>query len=700
MDSEKILKGLLAKQGIDRFFPIVNSDNHYGYLKDGSFVICDGNLNPLPYKNKNIIVKTDLYSCNYEICDECLSDQYSMVVDKSGQIISHVHTGAKRLGDGTIVIGHSYNVLDLKRPSVLNIRNVYIPYCEADDEQPECIIDDNGICKDYCLVAETPRYDIFVKVSEGNKGAWWKERGENRCFIKDKEGMLVAEKTCSFVWVHTDNSLDLISSLDGRKLDILKVDFGGNLRATELEIQDLYEHEEYRLTLANEYDNNSEEILCSNEFLSDNYLVMESVRLNGISAEDFEVFVLHCLDQDTSEPKLTKSVCRDKRGDYGGEYIYEISNNVLKIKHYCDYPYYTYYTYYDVSDMERLDGPYYDRDSSDGDYIRCHKKCGNVTLYGVMGKSDCSLVVPICFHEIEIVSDLCIVTIKRTVDGKFKNDIGIYASDRQILPIGMCDSYKTLQDGSVEYTHKGKYGIVINHSERQYDVFDAKYDEITYHYIKPEDEPEIPVSAFTRIGNRIGYVHFGGYSQAIEIKATHDNLEKLNGSILLADGKKILYINHITGNIECLLVLDGHKTLLARKMPYYALKDTQTGQLTFLEINGWLDNITVTQWPFREMNGFVRLDDGAVFVPTRGKFVCKIKEYEPLYPPEELNTLKEILEWDADTPDVDNKEDEENDSHYYDESPSYSRYGGYNGYDDDTIDSAFEGDPDATWNID
>ena len=46
------------------------------------------------------------------------------------------------------------------------------------------------------------------------------------------------------------------------------------------------------------------------------------------------------------------------------------------------------------------------------------------------------------------------------------------------------------------------------------------------------------------------------------------------------------------------------------------------------------------------------------------------------------------------------KEDEENDSHYYDESPSYSRYGGYNGYDDDTIDSAFEGDPDATWNID
>lgn len=36
----------------------------------------------------------------------------------------------------------------------------------------------------------------------------------------------------------------------------------------------------------------------------------------------------------------------------------------------------------------------------------------------------------------------------------------------------------------------------------------------------------------------------------------------------------------------------------------------------------------------------------------------------------------------------------------YDEGPSYSRYGGAYGFDDDTIDSAFEGDPDNYWNID
>ena len=45
------------------------------------------------------------------------------------------------------------------------------------------------------------------------------------------------------------------------------------------------------------------------------------------------------------------------------------------------------------------------------------------------------------------------------------------------------------------------------------------------------------------------------------------------------------------------------------------------------------------------------------------------------------------------------------DDYYYDNSDDdydngYSKYGGYNGYDDQTIDDAFEGDPNLTWNID
>ena len=45
-----------------------------------------------------------------------------------------------------------------------------------------------------------------------------------------------------------------------------------------------------------------------------------------------------------------------------------------------------------------------------------------------------------------------------------------------------------------------------------------------------------------------------------------------------------------------------------------------------------------------------------------------------------------------------NSQRRENDD--YDEGSDYEKYGGYNGYDDDTIDNAFEGDPTNTWNVD
>lgn len=40
------------------------------------------------------------------------------------------------------------------------------------------------------------------------------------------------------------------------------------------------------------------------------------------------------------------------------------------------------------------------------------------------------------------------------------------------------------------------------------------------------------------------------------------------------------------------------------------------------------------------------------------------------------------------------------DDYYDDDSPSYSKYGGYNGHDDRTIDEVFDGNPELTWNID
>jgi len=50
--------------------------------------------------------------------------------------------------------------------------------------------------------------------------------------------------------------------------------------------------------------------------------------------------------------------------------------------------------------------------------------------------------------------------------------------------------------------------------------------------------------------------------------------------------------------------------------------------------------------------------------------------------------------WESQQQDNDDNDD------YDDYSPSYEKYGGAYGYDDDTIDSAFEGDPENYWNID
>lgn len=47
-----------------------------------------------------------------------------------------------------------------------------------------------------------------------------------------------------------------------------------------------------------------------------------------------------------------------------------------------------------------------------------------------------------------------------------------------------------------------------------------------------------------------------------------------------------------------------------------------------------------------------------------------------------------------------NEQQQDDYDDYDDYSSSYEKYGGAYGYDDDTIDSAFEGDPENYWNID
>lgn len=46
--------------------------------------------------------------------------------------------------------------------------------------------------------------------------------------------------------------------------------------------------------------------------------------------------------------------------------------------------------------------------------------------------------------------------------------------------------------------------------------------------------------------------------------------------------------------------------------------------------------------------------------------------------------------------DMEHEDDDFDDSY----GSSTEKYGGYNGFSDDVIDDAFDGDPEATWNVD
>lgn len=96
--------------------------------------------------------------------------------------------------------------------------------------------------------------------------------------------------------------------------------------------------------------------------------------------------------------------------------------------------------------------------------------------------------------------------------------------------------------------------------------------------------------------------------------------------------------------------------------------------------------------------------DNKVFVDTEGNAVTptlsiyklgEVNENGIFYKRGQFYDLLEVD--DFETPPT--KESDDNDE-YENYRPSYSQYGGYNDFDDDTINSAFEGDPEATWNVD
>lgn len=706
MDTKKLLDAMLSKQGITSFMPISNMENCYGYKKENEdiFVICDENLNPLPYEDRSIIVKRN--SDNYEICQECPGGDYCWIVNKEGKIVRYEHFGARVMGDGTIVAGRLCN-LDLSYSCVLKLRNAYCNMNEVsdNDERLPTLIDETGFIKDHCFVAKTPLFDIFAIESEANKQRDWdEEKEENKCLIKKKDGTIVAEEMCCYIWVHQDNSLDIISSPDGKTCKVQKVSREGRIYGNTESIKGLYENEKYYLTFADEYNNYQQDSIEVRSNISDKYILMECVRIDR--SREREMFALN------DKGLITDSVTRDAKV----EYISDVQNNILIIKetHTTDYDYNenddsyseittSWHNYYDISDMEKIA-------YSDGqeEYLLCEKNCGQLRLKGVLRKWDCKIIVPICFHEVEIYKNLFFVTIERNAEDGIKKDIGVYSSDGMLVPIGMCDSYREVSKNYIiEYTYKGKKGVVVNARLGNTEISDAKYDAIDFEIEVSDDGEEYVLGAFTSINRKKGYLYFNGGNydskpELFEIKAQYRELAKIGFRLFLANGNNVLHLNNVTGKVTCIAELQGHNECLSRGLTK-VFKNTITEELHFLKID-WDYNSDicpeVEQISYEKMNGFVRLSNGAVYFPSRNKFVSKNTKDGIEYPPEELKDLKEIMEWKSSTSDTESEETSYNNKDYSEDTQSYNKYGGYNGFDDDTIDSAFEGDPSLTWNID
>lgn len=87
-------------------------------------------------------------------------------------------------------------------------------------------------------------------------------------------------------------------------------------------------------------------------------------------------------------------------------------------------------------------------------------------------------------------------------------------------------------------------------------------------------------------------------------------------------------------------------------------------------------------------------------IPIKSSFPSKLLIVAPPSSSEDRSSLSSEDDVSSSSEDIFSSSSEDDFSSEYECDSRYEKYGGYNGYDDDTIDSAFEGDPMNTWNVD
>ncbi|EHO67827.1 WG repeat-containing protein [Segatella maculosa] len=313
----------------------------------------------------------------------------------------------------------------------------------------------------------------------------------------------------------------------------------------------------------------------------------------------------------------------------------------------------------------------------------------------------------LCNYKGEIINDKEIILVGKFINGYARayKEVTIEKGRVQLKQAGVVDTFgKTIipliYDGIIIYEDSpyirlrknGKYGIANLKSGKQkiFNKLDIKHlwdiDKLGRCVYSEDCKYDSNCEDW-----------IGGTRGVLNLKGVLIPTGQYYNIVLLDNG--LIKVSNEDGDLYGLLDEDGNEVIPIQ----YSYISSFKGNLATICINGKRDD----EWPYRIRGGKWGVID------STGKLVkeCVSDREEVLEEKESDNKRTDnnvqfekpsvVLSDRIPEPKERNSYDYAYDSYRDDDDEGpYSKYGGYNGWDDNTIDEAFDGNPELTWNID
>ncbi len=277
-------------------------------------------------------------------------------------------------------------------------------------------------------------------------------------------------------------------------------------------------------------------------------------------------------------------------------------------------------------------------------------------------------------------------------DEVWKGTKGVLSFDGVIVPPKKYDRIILLKNGLIKVYKDNAIGLWDKHGNEllppKYSYlsdFEGKYASICLGGTNDKDNP------YDIIGGKWGMIDDGGNIVNEWVIVPPKKYDRI---ILLKNGLIKVYKDNAIG----LLDKYGNELL----PPKYSYLSDFEGKYASICLGGTKDEY----YPYSIIGGkWGMIDDRGNMVNdcvNNEELVIPSTDHKPMVAENAIDNRKPTVLLSDYIPD---EKRSYSDDYYYDNSDDdydnrYSKYGGYNGYDDQTIDDAFGGDPSLTWNID